>query len=249
MIINDKKVALVTGASRGIGSAIAKRLAGDGMFVVVNYNGSESAACSVVDTIRAAGGEAVMMQCDVSDFKAVGEMITAIIKQHGRLDVLVNNAGITRDNIVMRMKEDEFDKVVDINLKSAFNTIHFAARYMLKQRSGRIINISSYVGRSGNSGQANYGAAKAGLIGLTMSVARELGSRHVTVNAIAPGFIKTDMTAGLEDGLLEQFVAHIPLGYAGEPEDVAAAAAFLASEDARYITGQVLSVDGGMYIG
>lgn len=240
------KVALVTGASRGIGKAIACKLAREGAKVIINYNGSKEKAEAVKSEIEAAGGQAEVYQCDVSDYTACETFIQTVIKEEGSLDILVNNAGITKDGLLMKMSEEDFDKVLDTNLKGAFNTIRFASRQMLKQKSGRIINMSSVVGVSGNAGQANYAASKAGVIGLTKAAARELASRGITVNAIAPGFIETDMTDVLSDKVKEASEAQIPLGHFGKPEDVAAAAAFLASEEAGYITGQVLHVDGGM---
>ena len=240
------KVALVTGASRGIGKAIACKLAREGAKVVINYNGSKEKAEAVKSEIEAAGGQAEVYQCDVSDYTACETFIQTVIKEEGSLDILVNNAGITKDGLLMKMSEEDFDKVLDTNLKGAFNTIRFASRQMLRQKGGRIINMSSVVGVSGNAGQANYAASKAGVIGLTKAAARELASRGITVNAIAPGFIETDMTDVLSDKVKEASEAQIPLGHFGKPEDVAAAAAFLASEEAGYITGQVLHVDGGM---
>ena len=240
------KIAVVTGASRGIGRAVALKLASEGAKVIINYNGSEAMALEVKETIEKNGGNADVVQCDVSDYKACEAFLTEVIKENGRIDILVNNAGITRDGLLMKMSEEDFDKVLSTNLKGAFNTIRFASRQMLKQRSGRIINMASVVGVTGNAGQANYAASKAGIIGLTKATARELASRGITVNAIAPGFIETGMTKDLPEKVKEASVSQIPLGKFGQPEDVAAAAAFLASEEARYITGQVLGVDGGM---
>ena len=242
----EKKVAVVTGASRGIGRAIALELGRRGNFVVVNYNGSAEKAEAVKQEIQAAGGEACAMQCDVSDYGACEAFMKDVIKEYKRIDILVNNAGVTRDGLLMQMKEEDFDTVVDTNLKGAFHTIRFAARQMLKQRSGRIINLSSVVGLRGNGGQVNYSASKAGIIGLTKSAAKELASRGITVNAIAPGFIETEMTAVLPEETKAATLKEIPLQKFGKPEDVAQAAAFLASDEAAYITGQVLCVDGGM---
>lgn len=244
----EQKVALVTGASRGIGRAIALKLAAQDMYVIVNYASSAEKAQAVLGEIRAAGGDGCCMGWDVSDFTATENAMKEIIRTCGHLDVVVNNAGITRDGLLMSMKEADYDRVLDVNLKGAFFVIRFAARQMLKQRSGRIINISSVSGRLGNAGQANYCAAKAGLLGLTKSAARELGSRGITVNVIAPGFIETEMTEGLSEELRAKMQERIPLGHMGTAENVADAAAFLASDQASYITGQVLSVDGGMYM-
>lgn len=244
--MSEKKIAVVTGASRGIGRAIALELGRRGNFVVINYNGSAGRAEAVKKEIEAAGGEACVMQCDVSDYGACEAFIKEIIREHKRIDILVNNAGVTRDGLLMQMKEEDFDVVLNTNLKGAFHTIRFASRQMLKQRSGRIINLSSVVGLRGNGGQVNYSASKAGIIGLTKSAARELASRGVTVNAIAPGFIETEMTAVLPEETKAAILKEIPLQKFGQPEDVAKAVAFLASEEAAYITGQVLCVDGGM---
>lgn len=240
------KIAVVTGASRGIGRAIAIRLAGEGATVVINYNGSKEKAEEVKQEIEGAGGKAAVCQCNVADFDQCQAFIQKVIDEFGRIDILVNNAGITRDGLLMKMSEEDFDQVIETNLKGAFHTIRFASRQMLRQKSGRIINLSSVVGVTGNAGQANYAASKAGVIGLTKSAARELASRGITVNAIAPGFIETDMTSVLSEKVKEGAAAGIPLGAFGKPEDVAAAAAFLASDGAGYITGQVLHVDGGM---
>lgn len=242
------KNALVTGAGRGIGKAIALELAAKGAFVIVNYNGSKDAAEQTVAEIKAAGGDAVAYQCSVSDYEACGAMITALIKEYAHIDILVNNAGITRDGLLMKMSEEDFDAVINTNLKGCFNTIRHMSRYFLKQRAGKIINISSVSGILGNVGQANYSASKAGVIGLTKAVARELASRGINVNAVAPGFVETDMTDALSDSVKENLKSQIPLGKIGHPQDIAKAVAFLASPDADYITGQVLSVDGGMAI-
>lgn len=242
----DGKIAVVTGASRGIGSAIARKLADEGATVVINYNGSEERANAVKAEIEGKGQKAVVRKCDVSDFASCETFIQGVIKEFGRIDILVNNAGITRDGLLMKMSEEDFDQVLDTNLKGAFHTIRFASRQMLRQKSGRIINMASVVGVSGNAGQANYAASKAGVIGLTKATAKELASRGITVNAIAPGFIETEMTAVLSDKVKEATAVQIPLGTFGQPEDVANAVAFLASDEARYITGQVLHVDGGL---
>ena len=240
------KVALVTGASRGIGRQIAVTLAGYGAIVIVNYNGSRAKAEEVVKEIEANGGHAEAIQCNVAEFDKAKELIDRVVKNYGRLDILVNNAGITRDNLIMKMSEEDFDAVLSTNLKGAFNCVKHVARQMLKQRSGRIINISSVSGVMGNAGQANYCASKAGVIGLTKSVARELGSRGITSNAVAPGFIETEMTAVLSDDVKKSMGEQIPLKRFGQTQDVAETVAFLASDLAGYITGQVIQVDGGM---
>ncbi|WP_046179142.1 3-oxoacyl-[acyl-carrier-protein] reductase [Domibacillus tundrae] len=242
----EGKTALVTGASRGIGKAIALELACHGADVAVNYAGNEQKAKEVADEIQAMGRRSFIVQCDISDSDAVQAMVKETVAQFGRLDILVNNAGITRDNLIMRMKDQEWDDVINTNLKGVFLCTKAVTRQMMKQRSGRIINISSVVGRIGNAGQANYTAAKAGVIGLTKASARELAARGITVNAIAPGFIATDMTDKLPAEAKEQLIGQIPLGTLGDTADIAAAAAFLASDGAKYITGQVLGVDGGM---
>ena len=241
-----KRIAIVTGASRGIGRAIALEFAKQGAFVVINYKGSREKAAQVKEEIINQGGEAEIFQCNVADFTACGAFIKEIMKTYGRIDVLVNNAGITKDGLLMAMSEEDFRSVLDTNLVGTFNCIRHVARQMLKQRSGRIINMASVVGIGGNPGQANYAASKAGVIGLTKTAAKELASRGITVNAIAPGFIRTDMTDVLSDKVKEETLKNIPMGKFGEPEDVAKAAAFLASSEAGYITGQVLCVDGGM---
>ncbi|MDF2609424.1 MAG: 3-oxoacyl-(acyl-carrier-protein) reductase [Lachnospiraceae bacterium] len=244
----DNKIAIVTGASRGIGRAIALTLASYGASVIVNYNGSKEKAEEVVNEIKSKGGTASVYQADASDFEAVKTMFADVVKEYGRIDILVNNAGITRDNLILKMTEEEFDAVIDTNLKGVFNCLKQASRIMLKQKSGRIINISSVVGVIGNPGQVNYSAAKAGVIGMTKSLAKELGSRGITVNAVAPGYINTDMTAVLGDELKEKVTDNIPLRRLGEVADIAETVAFLASEKAAYITGQTIQVDGGLGI-
>ena len=242
------KIALITGAGRGIGRAIAIALAKEGAEVVINYNGSEERAKEVKQTIEENGGKASIYKCNVSDFAACEVMIKDIVKEYGHLDILVNNAGITKDGLIMKMKEEDFDSVLNVNLKGTFNTIRHSARQMLKQRSGKIINISSVSGILGNVGQANYAASKAGVIGLTKTMAIELGSRGITVNAIAPGFVDTEMTGVLSEEIRENACKQIILGRFGKPEDIANTAVFLASDKADYITGQVISVDGGMNV-
>lgn len=244
----EGNVALVTGASRGIGRAIAITLAEAGADVVVNYAGSEQAASEVVSKIEAMNRQSFKVQADVGISSEVEDMIKQVMDRFGKLDILVNNAGITRDNLIMRMKEEEFDQVIHTNLKGVFNCIKAVTRPMMKQRSGRIINISSVVGVLGNAGQANYVAAKAGVIGLTKSTARELATRGITVNAVAPGFIETEMTDKLSDDMKNQLQGQIPLSRLGQPEDIAHVVRFLASQDSAYITGQTIHVDGGMYM-
>jgi 3-oxoacyl-[acyl-carrier protein] reductase len=242
----DGKVTIITGASRGIGRSVAIELAKAGAKVVINYAGNEAAAEEVKNIIVTAGGQAITMQADVSNTEAVDAMIKKTIDVFGRIDILVNNAGITRDNLLMRMKEEDWDAVMNINLKGIFVCTKAVSRIMMKQRYGRIINMTSVVGIMGNIGQSNYAAAKSGVIGFTKSMAKELASRGITVNAIAPGFINTDMTAVLTEQVKEELAGKIPAGRLGNPEDVAAAVAFLASDSANYITGQTLNVDGGM---
>lgn len=242
----EGKVALVTGASRGIGREIALELARQGANVAVNYSGSEAKANEVVDLIKEMGRDAFSVQCDVSNSEAVTIMVKETIERFGKLDILVNNAGITRDNLLMRMKDEEWDDVININLKGVFLTTKAVTRQMMKQRSGRIINIASIVGVSGNPGQANYVAAKAGVIGLTKTTAKELASRNITVNAIAPGFITTDMTDKLTEEVKAEMLKVIPLAHFGEAKNIATVVSFLASEDSAYMTGQTLHVDGGM---
>lgn len=245
----EGKKALVTGASRGIGRAIAIALAEAGADVAVNYSGSESAAAETAAAIEALGKRAMLVKADVGKAEAFEGMVKDVIDGFGGIDILVNNAGITRDNLIMRMKEEEFDQVIETNLKGVFNGIKAVTRPMMKQRSGRIINISSVVGALGNPGQANYVAAKAGVIGLTKASARELASRGITVNCVAPGFIETDMTDKLPADMREQLSGQIPLARLGQPEDIAAAVRYLASDAAAYMTGQTVHVDGGMYMG
>lgn len=244
-MLNNKSV-LITGASRGIGRAIALYFAKNGAKVAVNYSGSEAKANEVVEEIKSNGGTAFAIKADISSSEDVSNMVKSVIDEFGSLDVLVNNAGITRDNLLMRMKEEDWDAVINTNLKGVFLTTKAVTRQMMKQRNGRIINIASIVGVSGNAGQANYVAAKAGVIGLTKTTAKELSSRGITVNAIAPGFIETDMTGKLEEDIKEDMLRNIPLARFGQPDDIAAAAAFLASDSSSYITGQTLHVDGGM---
>lgn len=240
------KTALVTGASRGIGRAITLRLAEDGANVAVIYAGSADKAEAVVNEITALGVNAKAYRCNVADSAAVNETVKAVTNDLGKIDILVNNAGITRDGLMLRMKDEDFDAVLDTNLKGVFNMIRACYSGFIRKKSGRIINISSVSGIMGNAGQANYSASKAGVIGLTKSVARELASRGITCNAVAPGFIQTDMTENLGDN--NPLLNSIPLGRMGKPEDIAAAVAFLASDSAAYITGEVLKVDGGLAI-
>lgn len=242
------QTALVTGGSRGIGRSIALALAEHGVKVAVNYAGSEEAARETVARIAELGSEGIALQGNVGSGEQAEGLVKEVLNTWGRIDILVNNAGITRDNLIMRMKEEEFDQVIETNLKGVFNCLKAATRPMMKQRYGRIINISSVVGVTGNPGQANYSAAKAGIIGLTKSAARELSSRGINVNCIAPGFIDTDMTRQLSDEVRSELEKGIPLARLGRPEDIAMATVFLASEGAAYMTGQTLHVDGGMYM-
>jgi 3-oxoacyl-[acyl-carrier protein] reductase len=242
------QVAVVTGSSRGIGRIIALRLAQGGAKVVVNHRDSEATALEVVEEIKAGGGEAIAVRADVSDPAQAKSLIQAAQKAFGRVDILVNNAGTTRDTLIMRMSEEDWDVVVDTNLKGTFNCIKAVARQMMRQRSGRIVNVTSVAGLAGNAGQANYASAKAGVIGLTKTVAKELGSRGITCNAVAPGLVPTDLTASLPPDLVQMAIDRTPLGRTGTPEDMAAAVAFLASDQASFITGQILAVDGGLAI-
>jgi len=246
MVDFTERVAVVTGASRGIGRGIALELAAQGATVVVNYNASADAAEKAVEEIIAAGGTATAIQADVSDEEQSAALIKAATSEYGKIDILVNNAGTTRDNVIMMMKPDDFDTVINTNLRSAWLCSKAAVRSMMRKRYGRIINITSVSGVMGQSGQTNYSASKAGLIGLTKSLAREVASRGITVNAVAPGFVLTDLTKDLDESLTAQLNDYIPLGRWGEISDVAKTVAFLASDDAAYITGQVLNVDGGM---
>ena len=243
-----EKTALVTGASRGIGRATALELAKAGAKVALNFAGNRAAAEEVAALIEAAGGEALLVQADVGDPAAVDTMIKAVVARFGKIDILVNNAGITRDNLIMRMKEEEWDAVIHTNLKGIFNCTKAVTRLMMKQKYGRIVNMTSVVGVMGNAGQSNYAAAKAGVIGFTKSMAKELASRNITVNAVAPGYISTDMTANLPEQAKSELQSQIPLQRLGDPEDVAAAVLFLVSPGADYITGQTLHVDGGMVL-
>ncbi|MCY7563045.1 3-oxoacyl-[acyl-carrier-protein] reductase [Bacillus safensis] len=240
------KTAVITGASRGIGRSIAIDLAKSGANVVVNYSGNEAKANEVVDEIKALGQQAFAVKADVSNAEEVQAMMKQAIDTFGSIDILVNNAGITKDNLLMRMKENEWDDVININLKGVFNCTKAVTRQMMKQRSGRIINLASVVGVCGNPGQANYVAAKAGVIGLTKTTAKELATRHIAVNAVAPGFISTDMTDKLDENVQTEMLKQIPLARFGAPEDISNVVVFLASEGAGYITGQTIQVDGGM---
>lgn len=244
----ENQVAIVTGAARGIGRAIALSLAQQGVSVIVNCSSSTEQAETVVAEIKKNGGEAQVIKCDVSDSEAVEAMFAKVMETYGQIDILVNNAGITRDNLLIRMSEEDFETVIDTNLKGTFLCSKFAVKAMLKKRSGKIINISSVSGVAGNVGQANYSAAKAGMIGLTKTMAKEVAARGITVNAIAPGFIETDMTDKLSDAIKEAVIKQIPLGRFGKPEDIASAVTFLASDSGAYITGQTINIDGGMVI-
>ena len=247
MAENEQKVALVTGGSRGIGRAIALRLAAEGAYVVVNYAKNREAAEEVVSSIEKAGGRARVSGFDVSDFDTVQEEIENLVTELGGIHILVNNAGITQDTLIVRMKKEDWDNVMTTNLNGVFNCTKAVARIMIKQRQGRIINLTSVVGEMGNSGQTNYAASKAGIIGFTKAAARELASREITVNAVSPGFIETDITQNLTDEIRKQYIDKIPLQRFGSPEDVAGVVSFLASDEASYITGEVLRVNGGIY--
>ncbi len=242
----EGKVALVTGASRGIGKAIALMLAENGADIAVNFAGSTAAAEAVAAEIEKMGRKAILVQGDVSKTEVCAEMVEKVVKELGHIDILVNNAGITRDTLLLRMKEEDWDAVLNTNLKGVFNCTKAAVKYMAKQRSGSIVNISSVVALMGNAGQANYAAAKAGILGFTRSVAKEMAARGIRVNAVTPGFIKTDMTSVLSEKVVAAMEASIPLARLGEPEDIAKAVLFLVSDNAAYITGQTLHVDGGM---
>jgi 3-oxoacyl-[acyl-carrier protein] reductase len=243
----EKRIVMVTGGSRGLGRAICLAFAGPGTHICFNYNAADSAARETARLIGEAGGTASFEQVDVASLEQVGGFVKTIVREHGGVHVLVNNAGITRDGLVVMMKEQDWDDVIQTNLKGAFNCIKAVTRPMMKQRYGRIVNITSVVGVMGNPGQANYAASKAGIIGLTKSVAKELASRNITVNAVAPGFVETDMTADLPEKAKEAMLGMIPLGRAGTPEEIAGLTAFLASDKAAYITGQVIHISGGMY--
>ena len=240
------KAAIVTGGSRGIGAAIVRALAADGFDVAIIYQGSVERAQSLAEEIKAAGRNAVAIRCDVSSLEQVEKMTSEVVEKLGGVDVLVNNAGKTRDGLIMRMTEEDFDSIINTNLKGAFNCTKAVTPIMMKARSGRIVNISSVVGVTGNAGQANYAASKAGIIGLTKSAAKELATRGITVNSVAPGYVRTDMTEVLSDKIKEAILAQIPMKKCAEPEDIANVVSFLCSDKASYVTGQVINVDGGM---
>jgi len=242
------QVALITGASRGIGKAIALELAKQGVHIVLNYAGNEEAALATKTDIEQLGVKVLVVKGNVSESAEVEELFKQTIEEFGKIDILINNAGITRDGLMMRMKEHDWDDVIDTNLKGVFLCSKAAAKWMFKQRSGKIVNISSVVGLTGNTGQVNYVAAKAGVIGMTKTMAKEFASRHITVNAVAPGFIETDMTHVLKEEVKTELLKSIPLGALGQSEDIAKTVKFLVSDDAKYITGQTISVDGGMYM-
>ena len=240
------KVAVVTGGTRGIGRAIVLKLADEGANIVINYRNSDKEAEELKAILEEKGVKVLTVKCDISNFEDSKKLIDKCKEEFGKIDILVNNAGITKDTLIMRMKEEDFDSVIDVNLKGTFNCAKHASAIMLKQKFGKIINMTSVVGITGNAGQSNYAASKAGVIGLTKSLARELGSRGITVNAVAPGFINTDMTSVLSDKVKEEAIKNIPLKKLGNPEDIANLVGFLASDSANYITGQVINVDGGM---
>lgn len=242
----NNKVAIVTGASKGIGKAIAINFAKEGAKVIVNYRSDDEGAKQVIEEIKSNGGEGFLHKGDVSDFAVAEDLVKMCVEKFSRVDILVNNAGITKDTLLLRMKEEDFDKVINVNLKGSFNCVKHVSNIMVKQKYGKIINISSVVGLIGNAGQVNYAASKAGVIGMTKSLAKELGTRGINVNAIAPGFIETDMTDVLSDKIKETIISHVPVGKMGEAKDVANLAVFLASDLSSYITGQVINVDGGM---
>ncbi len=243
----SNRIALVTGSSRGIGKAIAIQLAQCGAHVIINYSSSENSAKTVHNKIEETGGSSELRAFDVSSYDQVNKEIDSIIKEHKRLDILINNAGITKDTLLVRMKEEYWDTVVNVNLKGVFNCTKAASKYMMKQRFGRIVNISSVVGEMGNPGQSNYSAAKAGIIGFTKSISRELASRNITVNCITPGFIETDITDVLPEKVKDMYLQQIPLGRFGKPEDISNVVCFLLSDNASYITGEVIRVNGGLY--
>jgi len=245
----EGKVAIVTGGANGIGRAISLALSAQGATVVVNYNSSETLAISLQEEIKSQGQECLIVQANIGLFEQATALVEAAVSQFGHVDILVNNAGITKDNLIMRMSEDDFDSVIETNLKGAWNMSKLVSRYMTKQRSGKIVNITSVSGLVGNAGQTNYSASKAGLVGLTMSLAKELAKRNINVNAIAPGFIETAMTGKLPEEVVSKFIENIPLSKLGQVEDIAATVIFLVSEHSKYITGQVIRVDGGLVMG
>ncbi len=245
----EGKVAIVTGGANGIGRAISLALSAQGATVVVNYNSSETLAISLQEEIKSQGQECLIVQANIGLFEQATALVEAAVSQFGHVDILVNNAGITKDNLIMRMSEDDFDSVIETNLKGAWNMSKLVSRYMTKQRSGKIVNITSVSGLVGNAGQTNYSASKAGLVGLTMSLAKELAKRNINVNAIAPGFIETAMTGKLPEEVVSKFIENIPLSKLGQVEDIAATVLFLVSEHSKYITGQVIRVDGGLVMG